>query len=242
LIDVKSISSLGYINFDAREGLRIGAVASHRAIETSKLIQNGFGVIAEMEHRLASVQTRNWGTIGGNLCHSDPTGDPAPVFIALNAKVKLRSLHGERTLILEEFFKNYFETALQNDELLIEISLPTPPPHTGTAFTKFSLIAGDYAIASAAVSITLDKNFDKCSDVRIALGSAAPVPMRAKQAEHLLLGKEISDDMIEDVARLASEESEPVTDALASEEYRRKLLRVLVSRVANDALVRAKKS
>jgi carbon-monoxide dehydrogenase medium subunit len=239
LIDIKGISCLDYIHFDAKEGLRIGALASHRDIEKSKLIRNGFGVIAEMEQRLASVQTRNWGTIGGNLCHGDPTGDPAPVLIALKAKVKLQNLNGERTLLLEEFFKDYFETALQNDELFIEISVPKPPPHTGTAFTKFSLIAGDYAIASAAVSITLDKNLGECSDARIALGSAASVPIRARQAENLLLGKQITERTLEEAARSASDGARPVTDAQFSEGYRRELLRVLVRRVGSDAFKRA---
>ena len=241
LIDIKGIASLDYINFDVKEGLRIGALASHRAIETSKLVRNGFGVLTEMEQRLASVQTRNWGTIGGNLCHGDPTGDPAPVLIALNAEVNLKNLSGERTIFLEEFFKDYFETDLQNDELLTEIRVPTPPPHMGTAFTKFSLIVGDYAIASVAVSITLNQKLGKCSDARIVLGSAAPIPMRAKRAENLLLGKEIVDNIIGDAAQIASEEAEPITDTQASEEYRRELLGVLVRRVANDALQRAQK-
>lgn len=242
LVDIKGISSLDYINFDMKEGLRIGALASHRAIETSRVVRNGFGVLAEMEQRLASVQTRNWGTIGGNLCHGDPTGDPAPVLIALRGELKMASLIGERTMVVEDFFKNYFETALRNDELLTEIKVPSPLPHTGTAFTKFSLIVGDYAIVSIAVSITLNSNGGECCDARIALGSVAPVPMRAKQAENLLLGKEITDNIIEDAAQIASREAEPITDTQASEEYRRELLRVLVRRVANDALQRAKKA
>ena len=96
VVDIKGITALDYITYDEKEGLRIGALTTHRAIEKSPIIQKHFGVLSEMERNLATIQTRNWGTIGGNLCHGDPAGDPAPVFIALDAKLKLRSLSGER--------------------------------------------------------------------------------------------------------------------------------------------------
>ena len=97
LIDIKGISELAYIKSDAKEGLRIGALTTHRAIEKSADMRNGFSIMVEMERRLASIQTRNWGTIGGNLCHGDPAGDPAPVLMALNASLSMASRNGERT-------------------------------------------------------------------------------------------------------------------------------------------------
>jgi len=183
VIDIKGISDLDYIDFDDKEGLRIGALTTHRAIEKSPLIRNGFSVLSEMELLLATVQTRNWGTIGGNLSHADPTGDPAPPLIAMNARVKMVGSGGERVAALEDFSKDFFETILQADEMLTEIQVPKPPPHTGTAYMKFALMEGDSAIVGAAASITLEPGSGVCKDARIVLGGVAPVPLRAKRAE-----------------------------------------------------------
>jgi len=239
LIDINGTSNLDYINLDEKEGLRIGSLTSHRAIELSSVIRNRFGVLAEMEQGLASIQIRNWGTIGGNLCHADPAGDPAPPLIALKAKGKIASLSGERSLPLEEFFKDYFETALQADEMLTEIQVPNPSPHTGTAYTKFVLMEGDHSIVGVAVSLTLGSSDGACGDARIVLGAAAPVPMRAQKAEKVLVGKAIKDNVIEEAAQVASEESRPTSDVHGSEEYRRELVRVLVKRAAEEAIKRA---
>ena len=242
LIDIKGISSLDYIRHDAKEGLRIGALTPHWTIETSPVIRNGFGVLAEMEKRLASVQTRTWGTIGGNLCHGDPAGDPAPVLIALNGKLKITSLRGERVVAVKDFSTDYFETVLEPDEILTEIQVPNPPPHTGTAYTKFAKRVGDMAIVGTAVSITLSSKNGTCKDSRIALGAVASVPMQAKRAGKVLEGKEVTDELLEEAARVASEETSPVSDIHASEEYKRELVKVLVKQVAKEALERAKKA
>jgi carbon-monoxide dehydrogenase medium subunit len=242
LIDIKGISDLDYIKLDDKKGLKIGALATHRAIEKSPIIRNGFSILAEMEQNVSSVETRNWGTIGGNVSHGDPGGDPAPVLITLNAKLKMTSLSGERTVDAEDFTLDYFETALRHDELLTEIQVPALPPNTGAKFTKFSQIVGDYALASVGVLITLDKKKEICSDARIALGAVGIAPMRAKKAEEILKGKKVSDDLLAEAGQVASEESSPTTDVEASEEYKRELVRVLVKRVGGEALERAKKA
>jgi carbon-monoxide dehydrogenase medium subunit len=241
LIDIKGLSDLDYIKLDNKQGLKIGALATHRSIEKSLVIQNGFSVLAEMEQNISSVETRNRGTIGGNVCHGDPGGDPVPVLIALNAKLKLTSLNGDRIIDAEDFTLDYFETALRHDELLAEIQIPSIPPNTGVKFTKYSQIAGDYATASVAVLITLDKK-EICDNARIALGSVAVAPMRAKKAEEVLKGKKISDDLLAEAGQIASEEASPTSDAEVSEEYKRELVKVLVKRVGSEALARAKKA
>jgi carbon-monoxide dehydrogenase medium subunit len=240
LIDIKGISELNYIQSDAKEGLKIGALATHRAIEKSPAMKNGFSVLAEMEHRLASIQTRNWGTIGGNICHGEPAGDPAPVLIALNATVSTASLKGERNMALEDFCLDYFETALEPGELLTEIQVPAVPPHTGTAYTKFNIIESDMATVGVAVSVTLDSGHNVCQDIRIVLGACAPIPMRAKQAEEALRGEKVTDDLFKEAGQIASQEAEPISDISASEEYRRELVKVLVKQVGKEAWARAK--
>lgn len=241
LIDIKGLTDLDYIKLDDKQGLRIGALTTHRSVEKSPVVKNGFNVLAEMEQNISSVETRNWGTIGGNVCHGDPGGDPAPVLIALNGKLKVTSLSGERTINAEDFTLNYYETALRHDELLTEIQIPSLAPNTGVKFTKFSQIAGDYANASVAMLISLDKE-EICEDARIALGSVAVAPMRAKKAEEILKGKKISDELLVEAGQIASEEASPTTDAEVSEEYKRELVKVLVRRVGKEALERAKKA
>jgi carbon-monoxide dehydrogenase medium subunit len=242
LIGIKGLSELDYIEADAKEGLRIGALTTHRTIEKSLAMKNGFSVLAEMEHRLASIQTRNWGTIGGNICHGEPAGDVAPVLIALNATLSTASLEGKRNMAVEDFFVDYFETVLEPTELLTEIQVPATPPHTGTAYTKFNIIESDMATVGVAVSITLDSGDGACKDARIVLGACAPTPMRAKEAEEVLRGKKITDNRLKEAGLKASEEAEPISDISASEEYRRELVKVLVARMGKEALARARQA
>jgi len=242
LIDIKGISELNYIKSDAKVGLRIGALTTHRTIEKSPLIRKGFAVLAEMENRLASIQTRNWGTIGGNICHADPAGDPAPVLIALKATLTTASIKGERSMAVEDFELDYFETALEPGELLTEIQVPASPSHTGAAYSKFNIIQSDLATVGVAVSVTLGAGDGICQDIRIALGAAAPTAMRAKKAEAAVRGKKITENLLKEAGEIASTEVEPISDIVASEEYRRELVKVMVKRVGKEALDRAKRA
>lgn len=237
LVDIKRLPELNYIRSDAA-GLRIGALTTHRTIEKSPLMTNGFGVLAEMERRLASIQTRNWGTIGGNVCHGEPAGDPTPVLMALKATLTIAGLKGRRNMPVEDFCLDYFETALQPGELLVEIQVPAAPPHTGTAYYKFNIIESDMATVGVAVSLTLDGG-EVCEDTRIVLGACGPTPVRARRAEDALRGQKITTDLLKQAGRIASEEVDPITDTCASAEYRRELVKVLVPRVGKQALAPA---
>lgn len=240
LIDIKHLEELNYIKFAPKEGLKIGATTAHRAVEKSSLIKKRYPVLIDMEKNLASIQTRNWGTIGGNLAHADPAGDPGPVFIALKAAVKMANKEKERTLPLEEFFIDYFETALEEGELLLEVQIPVIPPKTAVAYEKFNIIKNDLGIVSVAASITLDNSGQKCQEARIVLGAAAPIPKRAKEAEQMLVGKKLDERLLDRVAAKASEEAEPVADVHAAEEYRKFLVKALTKKMVNKAWEQAK--
>jgi carbon-monoxide dehydrogenase medium subunit len=240
LIDIKGLKELDFIRFDPKEGLRIGAATPHRAIENSPVIMERYPVLADMESHLASIQTRNWGTIGGNLCHADPAGDPAPVLVALNATVKMANGDGERGMPVEDFSVDFFETALGEGGLLLEIQVPVPAPRTATAYEKFTVIESDHGIASVAASITLDKNGERCKDARLVLGAAAPTPKRARRAEEMLAGASLSEALLAQVGQAASEEAEPISDIHASEAYRREIVKVLTKRMIQRAWEQAK--
>ena len=240
LIDIKSVEELNYIQFDEKEGLRIGATTTHRTVELSPLVLEKFPVLVHMEENLASIQTRNWGTIGGNLCHGDPAGDPGPVFMALNGSVKIASKQKTRTLTLDEFFIDYFETVLEEGEILLEVRLPPIPPRTAVVYEKFNIIKNDQGIISVAASITLNNDGLSCNDARIVIGAAAPAPIRAKETEKLLIGEKISKGLLEKAGEKASEEADPVADIHASEEYRRHLVGVLIKKMVEKAWEQAK--
>ena len=242
LIDIKGAQDLSYIKFSAKSGLRLGAATTHRDIENSPQIRKHYPLLVSMEQNLASIQTRNSGTIGGNLAHGDPTGDPGPVLLALNASVKISRREGSRTLPLDDFFVDIFETALEEGELLEEIRIPVIPPRTGVAYEKFNIIKNHQGIVTVAASVTLDEKGQTCEDLRIVLGAAAPVPLRAKGAEEILRGKKLEDDILEEAAQKASEESDPVGDIHATEEYRRLLVRVLTEKMVKEAWEQARKS
>jgi aerobic carbon-monoxide dehydrogenase medium subunit len=242
LIDIHAISELDYIKTDAKKGLTIGTLTTHRTIETSPVIKSSFPALAEMENRLASIQTRNWGSIGGNLCHGDPAGDPAPVLIALNATLTVASINGKRNMLVEGFFLDYFETALEHGELLCEVQIPLILPNTGVAYKKFNVIESDMATVGVAVSIILASKGGPCEDIRIVLGNAAPKPMRAKEAEGLLRGKKVTEDLLKEAGEIAFTETDPISDIHASAEYRQELVKVLVKRVGQEALSRAEKA
>lgn len=239
LVDIKNVSELRYIKFDPKDGLKLGATTTHRDIEKSPVIKENFPALAEMETKLASIQTRNWGTIGGNLAHADPSGDPAPVLMSMNASITLASSKGTRTMALEEFFADYFETVMEKDEMIVEIQVPAQPPRTATAYRKFNLLASDMGIVAAAATVTLNAD-DTCKDVRVVLGNAGPTAMRLKQAEEMLIGKKLDDALFAEVGKVATEVSEPVADIHASEEHRRHVLGVLTKRMLKKAFEEAK--
>jgi carbon-monoxide dehydrogenase medium subunit len=240
VIDIKGLSELDYIEYDERKGLRIGALTTHREIEKSPVIMKYLKVLSEMERNLATIQTRNWGTIGGNLCHGDPAGDPAPVFIVLNAKLKLISQKQERIIEMEEFSKDMLEVDLEPGEMLAEIQIANPKPHTGIAHEKLMVMQGDAGIVGAAVSITLKSGNGVCEDARIAISNAASTPLRAEEAEKRLIGKTITLPLFDEVGQVASQEADPPADVHGSAEYRREMIKVFVRRAAKKALERAK--
>lgn len=238
VVDIKGVKELSYINYDAKDGLKMGATTTHRAIEKSALVKEKYPVLVEMEELLASIQVRNWGTIGGNLAHADSAGDPAPVLMAMNGSVKVASAKGERTISLDDFYTDLFETAMNKDEMVVEVQVPPRPAKSATKYQKFNLLDSDQGIVAVAVTVTMDG--DTCKDARVVLGNAAPTTIRAKEAEKVLIGAKLTDAVFEKAGEAAAAECQPVADIHASEEYRRHLIKILTKRMAKAAWEQAK--
>jgi carbon-monoxide dehydrogenase medium subunit len=187
-----------------------------------------------MENHLAGVQIRNWGTVGGNLCIADPTGDTAPPLMAMNAQVTIVSSQGERIVALEAFFVDYYETVLAPNEILKEIRVPHQPEGSGVAYEKFRNVEGDAPIVGVAASLTLDAE-GRCNDVRVALGGVGPTPMRARKAEKTIEGKPLSDSVLKRASEKVLDDISPIPDIVASEEYKEKIAQLLVRRMVKRA-------
>jgi len=233
LIDISEIPEPKFIKEE--QGIKIGALTTHREIEKSPVIKEKFPVLIDVEKNIASPHIRNVGTIGGNLCHADPTGDPAPVMIGLGATLKIVKKGGERTMLLENFFKGYLETALEPDEILTEIYIPYPSSTTGIAYKKHALRNIDTAIVNAATAVSFESGDGICKDVRIVIGGVASTPVRAKRGEEILKGKNMDDTLIEEVARSIKDEIAPISDIHASEWYRKEMIELLTKEILIEA-------
>ena len=229
VVDIGYIPGLDYINYDEKQGLSIGALATIRAIEKSDKLCRIYPVISQAAGLLGSVAIRNVATIGGNLCNAAPSADTAPPLIGLSARARIIGPGGERLVSLEDFFTGPGETVLKAGELLLEIQVPVPPPGTRGVYLKHGRSAVDLATVGVAVVMALESG-GVCRDVKIVLGAVAPTPMRAKKAEGVLRGKKVEPALVEEAAQVASGEAQPITDVRASAEYRKEMVKVFTRR------------
>lgn len=220
-------------------GLRIGAMVTHTELMRSPLIAAHAPAMIDAARTIGAVQTRNMGTVGGNLVTCVPSLDSGPVLVALDASVTLAGAGGRRQMPLTEFFVGPRQTALEPDELLVEVLIPRPMLGRPAAFLKFGLRKGQaLALVNAAASVAVDDGV--ITEARIALGAVAPTVIRAVQAEAIITGKEVSDTgALGEAAEVAVTEARPIDDFRASAEYRRELIRVGTRRVLTEALDRA---
>ena len=229
VISIGKIPGLDRIAIQAGH-LRIGARATIRAMENDPRIQAHYPAITDACASFSTTQVQTMGTVGGNLGNGSPASDSAPALIALDAEVEITGLDRQRRLPLDEFFLGPGKTALQNGELLTDVILPRPQIGTGSAFLKISRVAADIAKASAAVVLVREGN--RVVDCRMAFGSVAPTPMRTREAERMLIGQMFDEDLVAQVAQVASEEVTPIDDVRSTAWYRREAVRVL----AHDGL------
>jgi carbon-monoxide dehydrogenase medium subunit len=231
LINISKIAELRFLIEE--QGLRIGPLTLHRDLEKSSIVHERFTALFEAARSVTSVQVRNMGTLGGNLCHASPAADSAPALIVLGARIKIAGGGGNRTLLLEDFFVNPGKTHLMPSELLAEIQVPEPGAGSGSAFVKLTRVAADLAKVNIAVFIQREK--DVCRNCRIASGAVAPKPIRLKQAEEVLHGKRFEENLFRLAGEKAAAEIQPITDIRSTAWYRQEVTKVLV----RDALQKA---
>ena len=239
VISLHRIANLSAI--ERRSGLRIGALTTIAQLENSTLLTGPYAVLREAARQMASPQIRNAATIGGNIASAVPCADLPPVLGVLNASLILWSPQGQRQVPLTEFFTGPRATVRRDDEILCAIVVQTPPPRFGAAYERFSLRDGNsIAVASVAASLVLDEA-GSISACRLMLGSVAPIPKRAVEAEASLVGLHL-DEGIEQAVFQAVAATQPITDLRGSAEFRRTLVGVLTRRALITAHQRASES
>ena len=230
LLGVMEIPGLDRIRLGTDGVLEIGAVATLRAVELDPLVRRRAAALAEAVGRVATVRVRNQATLGGNVVHADPAQDPPPMLLALDASVVLEGAGTRRTVPIEEFYVDLFETAMRHDEILTAIVVPPPPEAARFTYIKFlPRTIDDFATVSVAVRLELAAD-GTVEELRIALGGANSVPFRATSAEAALRGRRPDPAAIDDAAALARDAAEPFPDVRGSAAYKRDMVRVWVAR------------
>ena len=239
LINIKKIAELKGIRFDARAGLIIGALVTHRELEISALVQEKCPVLCAAEREVANIRVRNMGTVGGNLASGEPLTDLAQIFIALDGTVKIAGTTGQRTIAVEELFVDFYTTSLAADEILTEVLLPPLPARSGIEYIRFSSSSVvDKPCAGVAVRLTVNADAT-VQTARIVLGCVGATPVRARQAEALISGKRLTADLALEAGSIAAQECSPTSDLRGSEKYKRAIVGTLVKRAAMKANERA---
>jgi carbon-monoxide dehydrogenase medium subunit len=241
IIDINRVAELAYIESGAGAGLSIGGLTRHRALEKSPLVHEQNPLLAETLPLIGHAHIRNRGTIGGSLAHADPAAELPALALLLDAEMVLRSLNGERVVYARDFFQSYMTTIIEPVELLTEIRFPVWLSRAGWAIQEVSRRVGDFAMVGVAALLTGNGN-GTCEDARIALFGVGATPVKIEQAEALLKGARLDNQMLLEAARVVSEVLEPDADVHASAEYRKDVAGVLTRRALEIAVQRLREA
>jgi aerobic carbon-monoxide dehydrogenase medium subunit len=230
IISLRRATDLMGVRSQPDGGIEIGALTTHSDVEGSTVVQRYSPTLAAAFGQIATIRIRNQATLGGNLVHADPAQDPPPILLALGASAVLAGPTGSRTVPLDEFFVDYFETVVQPGEVLTAVRLPPLPEGAATTYVKFLPNSKeDYATVAVAARLTRDGR-GRCTEVRIALGGVGMTPIRAHSAEKALVGQEVTDETAADAAALLDDDIDPLDDTRGSADYKRQMARVWVRR------------
>lgn len=224
VIDIKGLQELARLDY-AGNHLQIGAAVPFTRLIESPLVREQFTLLRDASATVGSVGIRNRATMGGNICSAVPSLDSGPALLVHEAVARVKSQKGERSVPLLEWFAGPKRSALQPDEILIAISVPTPPNKAGGCYVKLGRYAGE-DLAQAGVGVLALEGYE----YRIAFCAVGPVPTRARKIEALLQGHEVTEALLNEAKALVAEEISPITDIRSSKEYRMLMIKVMLER------------
>jgi carbon-monoxide dehydrogenase medium subunit len=232
LVDVKTIAGLDKIEAKGNQ-LLIGSGATHRAIERSSIVKEKLPALAEMESKVANIRVRASGTLGGNLCFAEPHSDPATLLTALQAKVRVQSKGGEKTIGIDKLITGAYETSLGADDVLTGVEIPVLASNQRAAYLKFQT----HERPTLGMALFLELDGDNIKQARAVVGSVSASPMRADQTDAALTGKRSDvEKQLDDAAKLLADAADPIDDLQGSGEYKRHLIGVFLKRAFIKAL------
>jgi carbon-monoxide dehydrogenase medium subunit len=236
LVDINRVSGLDAVR---RENGTVvfGPLVRHAQLQRADWLQSTVPLMHDAACAIGDPQVRNWGTLAGALAEADPCGDWATVALALDLQLTAESSAGKRSIAASEFFLDAYTTALEPNELLTEVRLASPPPGSGGAYSKFVRRTGDFAVASAAVQLTLDQD-GVCRSIGIGLGGAGTTPLKPAAAESVLLGTRLEEAAVSEACEQIDKVADPVSDVRGPAEYRHALLKTLFRRALDKAVRR----
>ena len=235
LVGLRRIKELsGISNHD--DHIRIGAMCTHTQIAAADSLVGNAAVVRDAAAQIAHSAIRNMGTIGGSVCHADPNADFPGALTAANASLEVVGSSGSRTIPIDEFFLDFLESSLEEGEILCAILIPNNPAQARGRHLKFSRTHGDYATVS--VSVTLQMEGEKCAYARVAIGSVGPTPLHLDEADALLAGSNLSEDLLHKAGELLAAAADPMDDVRGSSEYRRSIIPGLLKRAVNEVVER----
>jgi len=235
VLNIKHIPGLDEVHYSTEAGLRLGALVKVRTLEQHPLIRQHYPALTQAATAFAGVQIRNLATVGGNVCNASPAGDTLPALLAYGATCHLAGPAGTRVVPLADFFQGPSQTALQPAELLVELRLPPPLPHTGALYIKHSP-RSSMDIATVGVASVVALEGEICQQVRIVLGAVAPTVMRAPEAEALLTGHAPTSERLQQAAQIAVAAAHPIDDIRGTAAHRRAIVAPLVHRTLRYAV------
>jgi aerobic carbon-monoxide dehydrogenase medium subunit len=238
LIDLGTVPGLRGVRVDG-SNLVIGALTVHTDVASSELVRQHLPGLADAASVIGDMQVRNRGTIGGSVAHADPAADLPVILTALNATFIVQSSNGKRVIAADDFFTDFYTTAMSSDEILTEIHVPMPSSRTGTAYAKLPHPASGYVVVSAAALITRQAS-GACTVARVAIGGLGSGPIRAIATEMELQGKPLTPQIIAAAAAKAAEETDPLEDSYASAEYKCHVATVYARKAIEAAVERVK--
>lgn len=237
VMDIKRIPEMMRLEWVPGEGLHLGSAVPLTDTAALPAVKEHYPSLEESCRMVGSVQIRNRASVGGNICNSAPSADTVPGLITYSARVVLVGPRGRREVPLEEFFTGPGQNVLAPDEILLETTVPPPPPNSSGHYHRFTpRNEMDIAVAGVASMVTLASGTRRCAQARIALAAVAPTPVRARAAEAVLEGKEVTADLIEEASERAVDACSPITDVRGSAGYRKELVKVLTRRALRQCM------
>jgi len=234
VVSLGKLDDLRAITFSPEQGLRIGALARHSDIARSEAVRSHYPMLAGMAGGLANPQVRNQGTLGGNLCYADPATDPPSCLIAMGAEVTIAGLEGDRRMPMRDFCVDFFTTALEPGEILKEVHLPPPVPDAIGLYRRHLRTPAEHR-PIANVALTARRIGSALGEVRLVIGAATPTPQSMARAADHLNGRAITLAVAGEVAGIAAEDLDPISDGRGDGAFRRQVVRAAVRRIVAEA-------